>query len=45
MEKEVKESVALCMMEMKRIKNKICLKRKLKERKLWKRIYDGENHD
>ena len=47
MEKEIKELVDLCMMEIKwkEIKKKICLEIKLKERKLVEDFKDGENHD
>ena len=47
MEKEMKELVDLCMMEIKgkEIKKEICFGIKLKERKLYKRFKDGENHD
>ena len=43
----MKESVALCMMEIKgkEIGNKIALELKLKERRFVEDFKDGENHD
>ena len=46
MEKEMKESVALCMMESeKKSKRIFTLELTLKERRLYERFKDGEDHD